>query len=85
MIQIDAHSYILEQGPSNGGNGEQQVAWDALILAGHDPRAYMYMNSSISTGMGRHESHAFKHRITRKYVYTRGNLRLEPRVLGSSQ
>ena len=83
MIQIDAHSYILEQGPTNGGNGEQQRAWDQLILAGHDPRAYMYMNSTpFDNGT---ESHAFKHKITRKYIYTAGNLRLQPRVLGSSQ
>ena len=79
MVRIDAHSYILEQGENS--NGEQQRAWDKLILAGYNPREYMYMNSSMALES---ESHAFKHRITRKYVHTAGNLRLQPHVLGSS-
>lgn len=81
MLRIDDNSYILEQGPTNGGNGEQQRAWDDLILADYDPRAYMYMSTSLAMG---HESHAFKHKINRTYIYTRGNLRLQPRILGSS-
>ena len=82
MLRIDDYSYYLEQGPSNGGNGEQQRAWDDLILAGYNPREYMYMDTRNDV---RGESHAFKHKTTRHYVHTRGNLRLEPRVLGSSQ
>lgn len=41
-----------------------EPAWDELIGAGHDPRAYMWMGVETATG-----KHAFKHRDSRAYVY----------------
>ena len=44
------------EGPS------QELAWNKLIRAGHDPKSYMYMFTQKGL-------HAFKHVSTRQYLH----------------